>query len=623
MAGGKITRVALGDSTTEVEGNFEGFYQNLAFGAGTNIYQASITDHKNPENEPKAGKFFVKGWWTNHKDEPIKRAIYGQVLRFHIEMDTEHTKPEDKVYFALFDCDSRPFGNDVVKADDPINLEYKDGSGRAYVYEKVNSEHKVVIEFSTADNLEQWTRELDQDRIFELYFKCTYANHGNTELVDLPYNFSDYLALGAIVIDRYKMPGLNPEGTGIAEDMAYGTGYPYMSKEIYSEAAIAQYKEDYVAFGFDKSLHTDFANIQESIKHIELEEVAIPAPEKGNKSVEEDKTWMGSAFSDAFDEAVRIQKQKNQKAIYSKEELYNIKFDWIENFPLIGRTTVKENYRIGEDIKSFNEGRSPLGGGWKDDSYLFWNFKNTARFWFARGELEENLNRMIDKFMKNEGGVYEDEVLTRHIIEHPNTIEYCEKVEDYIAEQLKKNFSKLEEVEDKEPYFSTNKIDENGRLIFANKNNLRKDIEKSNFSKPSFSYGKSLLEAAKGLTIALNDIWAAEVVLKAVRLNEEDYTAKYEVTLWDHFGLDKPDLEKRFAAYPSIKESFICWFVLQHLRNYKPFVTKITFIKEFIGNLQKGKLERVQQRIEEKNARDEELRNEQFKQLGRKKIGEY
>ncbi len=69
----------------------------------------------------------------------------------------------------------------------------------------------------------------------------------------------------------------------------------------------------------------------------------------------------------------------------------------------------------------------------------------------------------------------------------------------------------------------------------------------------------------------------------------DDYTAKYEVTLWDHFGLDYPDMEKMFNAFPSAKEVFICWFVLQHLRGYKPFITKITFTREFTGNINQEK----------------------------------
>lgn len=90
----------------------------------------------------------------------------------------------------------------------------------------------------------------------------------------------------------------------------------------------------------------------------------------------------------------------------------------------------------------------------------------------------------------------------------------------------------------------------------------------------------------RGETIVLNDIWASEIILRELSFtNNENYTAKYEVTLWDHFGLNLTDMEKIFNIIPSIGETFVCWFILQHLKGYKPFITKITFEKEFKNSL--------------------------------------
>ena len=44
-------------------------------------------------------------------------------------------------------------------------------------------------------------------------------------------------------------------------------------------------------------------------------------------------------------------------------------------------------------------------------------------------------------------------------------------------------------------------------------------------------------------------------------------------------------MEKIFNIIPSIGETFVFWFILQHLRGYKPFITKITFKKEFKNSL--------------------------------------
>jgi hypothetical protein len=78
---------------------------------------------------------------------------------------------------------------------------------------------------------------------------------------------------------------------------------------------------------------------------------------------------------------------------------------------------------------------------------------------------------------------------------------------------------------------------------------------------------------------------ATKVMITEYKLNGSKYTLKYQVTLWDHFGLDKPDMEKIHNLVPIAAEAFICWFILQHLRGYKPFVTKITFERSFSGDI--------------------------------------
>ena len=35
----------------------------------------------------------------------------------------------------------------------------------------------------------------------------------------------------------------------------------------------------------------------------------------------------------------------------------------------------------------------------------------------------------------------------------------------------------------------------------------------------------------------------------------------------------------------NMAQGFCSWFILQHLRGYKPFITKITFERELIGSL--------------------------------------
>lgn len=96
-------------------------------------------------------------------------------------------------------------------------------------------------------------------------------------------------------------------------------------------------------------------------------------------------------------------------------------------------------------------------------------------------------------------------------------------------------------------------------------------------------------------------------MLKELKLIDDNYTAKYEVTLWDHFGLDLPDMEKVFNLIPSVGETFVTWFILQHLRGYKPFITKMTFEREFSGNIQEGKTDRKNKRKAEADKKMKQL----------------
>lgn len=555
MAGGKITRIAGGISKTETE-NFTGYYENFTINSdGKSILTAKETFYGKPKKARQKKKYFVKGWWTNHKDEPIKRAIYGQTLRFHIQMNKEMTKVGETIQFALYDSDMIQFGNDTQKKDDPIPLEYKN-SGKKYFIEKIKEDHTVIIEFILTSKLMNSVVN-DHDGVMELYFWCSY---NNKEHIALPLSFHDYLRLGVIVIDRYKMPGLNPEGTGIAEDMAYGKGKPYKGKLLYNQDYVKQYIKEYTETGFDINAHSDFANVEQRI--VNLEEVVVTAKNKvKEKSIENNQV-------ERQEEINKLDEKDNEKAIYSKEECYNTFYRSKINIPF-SKLEIEFKISTGLDVRIFDN---------FSNETLFWDFENTAELYFARSELQENLERMIAKFKRNEGGIYEDEVLTKAIIKNPATTEYCKKIEDYIIAQLKSNFSELEKIEDKEPYFEIGGD-------FKNNKETRKDSPKKDFNKPAYIWSKNW-NVLRGETIALNDIWATEIILKELNFKDKNsYSAKYQVILWDHFGLNLTDMEKVFNIIPSVGETFVCWFILQHLRGYKPFITKIAFEKEFSGTL--------------------------------------
>jgi hypothetical protein len=551
IVGGTITKKTGGNHSIYTDGNI---VQN----AGKAIKETSDkgVTHDKPKNTPPPPllkKYFVDGWWALDKEgnKKIKRAVPGMTVYFHLK--TKNIANGQSVFMYLFDEDNHekeePQNKNGKKdKDDAIKL-VNTKSKKEVLVAKVND--GKVVQIINLSNLGSFIND-EQDRCLELYFRCSY----NIENVQFPRNVKEYLKVGAIVIDRYKMPGLNSDGSDIADDMTYGKGIKHGGK-IYAEDILKKFKKEYEENGFDSQKHALFSH-------------------KKN------------------DDAA------NSKAKYSKEECYHTSYKI--QIPIIKKLIPEIS--TGLDVRLFDNFST---------ENLFWDFEQTATLYFASGELQGNIKRMIAKFKRNEGGVYEDKVLTKYVSDNPNTKIYCNYVEEYIAEKLKENHIDLEKTEDKRIYFNNDnqKRRDNGKV--TDKKDKGGNIIP--FSKPTYSYD-NLSNVTGGLTIALNDIWAAEVMLTELRFDNDNYKGKYQVTLWDHFGLDLPDMEKVFNLIPSVGETFVTWFILQHLRGYKPFITKMTFEREFSGNIKEGKIARENKRKAEENKKTKEwIEKEKIKML--------
>ena len=188
--------------------------------------------------------------------------------------------------------------------------------------------------------------------------------------------------------------------------------------------------------------------------------------------------------------------------------------------------------------------------------YLFALFKNLIE-WTSKGDLETNNLQMVNS-MRYGTKQYQDPILTKAVFNHENTKKFVENITNTFIEIISNNEGNLNNV------------------IFKKPDKLRR---------PSFS---TLNDRMEGLTIALNDTWGFRVTI--TKYSYHPQTKDVEVTLKfriiDHFGLDVADIEsygsarkiitKNWKAAPlanNMAQGFCSWFILQHLRGYKPFIT--------------------------------------------------
>jgi len=233
MAGGTITRIALGGSSTLVEENFTGFYDTLAMSAGeNNAFKASTTNHGKPD-QPPAGKFFIKGWWTDAKDKPIKEAVIGDTIRFHIQ--TQNIKDGEKVNFTVYEWDNLKWMNDKLELTDKdtgkesTTITIKGGKG--------------YVEWTTGEASRALLNESLEGNELEMFVECTYKD----EQLDLPVNTWDYLILYEkevlitviVELPHSKETGWGAKGLAGHSAMAIGERYfdygPNNNPGTYSE----------------------------------------------------------------------------------------------------------------------------------------------------------------------------------------------------------------------------------------------------------------------------------------------------------------------------------------------------------------------------------------------------
>lgn len=180
------------------------------------------------------------------------------------------------------------------------------------------------------------------------------------------------------------------------------------------------------------------------------------------------------------------------------------------------------------------------------DETLFADLSNlSALVSFFGGS--NNSQALIAHFRANTGSEFSSQYLNNGLANHSSLKDFLnnkEGVIDLLTQKLKSN---------------------NGDL---NKIELLKGRIKSNRVK--FAQKKDLIN---GLTFAVDDTHSYKIYIEEFELvSNSSFNAKLKIEIFDHFGLDNNDIEK-FIYFAG----FRAWYVLQHARGYKPFITKMTY----------------------------------------------
>lgn len=197
-----------------------------------------------------------------------------------------------------------------------------------------------------------------------------------------------------------------------------------------------------------------------------------------------------------------------------------------------------------------------------NEDYLELDFRNMCRSFFSYGS-GDMVNQLIDAFINGtdttvaietnsgleEVPCYYNELLTQRVYNDEQVKLYMEYVKNSLVEQIKEN---------------------DGYLIQA-KRNMQSIIEDSDVGNIAFSRNH-LAYLLGGLTISINDLWGSNVCITNYSFDGTRFSGTLHFTLYDHFGLDQPDVEKIYVNLAG----FRAWYVLQHSTKYngkyKPYI---------------------------------------------------
>ena len=230
-----------------------------------------------------------------------------------------------------------------------------------------------------------------------------------------------------------------------------------------------------------------------------------------------------------------------------------------------GQTTRSDILNINKQFKyQLEEADSENWGA----NTLFSEFEDMSTSLFSTGEMENVIKNMILHFKEGSGSDYSNATLTQEAYKHKSTQKYINDIKGEVIRRLKNNGGNIYDLE------FTEEGNQSGKSIY--------NWAQQNVSYPRFHENSDIIH---GLTICVNDTWGNTVEVKDYNFDGEHFSGTLHFCIYDHFGLDQPDVEKTYVNLAG----FRAWYVLQHYDyfngSFVPFVTLMEFDVPFESDI--------------------------------------
>lgn len=205
-----------------------------------------------------------------------------------------------------------------------------------------------------------------------------------------------------------------------------------------------------------------------------------------------------------------------------------------------------------EDLQYGTNGNTsgilPLQLG-KNDNLLFSDMTDLFEL-LSVGDLQTVAGQFITRFRNGTGGTFENQTLNENVKESATYKNFISRFRRDLQA----------------------KINNAGGVL----DNKEMDLD----YRPIFN---GISNKLNGLQILINDTEQTQIKLLNFQIDAatQMWIADVDVVITDHFGLDKNDA----MVYQGSHRGFAAWWVLQHTRGYKPFITQIVVRTRLYGGL--------------------------------------